>query len=416
MSKVRIVGGGLTGILAAFEAHRLGARDIELHERFDRLGGVALPREAHGLELREGCIYFGPKGDPIRDLLEWHGLAFEDFENRFGSVSPGPGASLRFTEDFGGPAIACEEIALTPPTGISLADRLRAYPPQVETALARYCRWHLGTWLDEVHESAAIPLAINRVYPVGADLTGLAEAKRRSPLCDELYAIPRGLWGRTNNLTAALPRDGFPVLFQDCRRVLERLGVKIHERALVSPRQAVAAHAPGEVLVWAANPTPLFKVMDVPTPKLLPKSFAIYHFKARWTGPKPFYVQNFTAQGAVFRAYVYESRGETLVTAECVGETPDADLRAELVRLAAGFGQLEVGEALGSSVQARWIYHSMDAMRRLKALHAALERQMGASFVAGAWEPYAKGEKFQIVSESLAKALAAEAGGAVAAA
>ncbi len=83
MTKVRIVGGGLTGILAAFEAHRLGCRDIELHERFDRLGGVALPREAHGLELREGCIYFGPRTDPIRRLLEWHGLAFEEFEHGF---------------------------------------------------------------------------------------------------------------------------------------------------------------------------------------------------------------------------------------------------------------------------------------------------------------------------------------------
>lgn len=416
MTKVRIVGGGLTGILAAFEAHRLGCRDIELHERFDRLGGVALPREAHGLELREGCIYFGPRTDPIRRLLEWHGLAFEEFENRFGSASPGPGGTLRFTEGFGGPAIACDQVALTPPAGASLADRLRAYPPAVETALTRYCRWHLGTWLDEVHESAAIPLAINRVYPVGADLEGLAEAKRRSPLCDELYAIPRHLWGRTNNLIAALPRDGFPAFFQDCRRVLERLGVQIHERALVSPRQAILALAPGEVLVWAANPTPLFKVMDVPTPKLLPKSFALYHFKARWTGPKPFYVQNFTAQGAVFRAYVYETRGETLVTAECVREAPDADLRADLVRLSAGFGQLEIGEALGALMQARWIYHSMDAMHRLKALHAALDRKMGPAFVAGAWEPYAKGEKFQIVNASLARALSTEAGGAVAAA
>ncbi len=80
------------------------------------------------------------------------------------------------------------------------------------------------------------------------------------------------------------------------------------------------------------------------------------------------------------------------------------------------FGQLEIVEAVGASMQPRWIYHSMDAMRRLKTLHAALGRQMGASFVAGAWEPYAKGEKFQIVSAGLAAALNAEAGGAVAAA
>ncbi|MET0275058.1 MAG: FAD/NAD(P)-binding protein [Phenylobacterium sp.] len=401
MTRVRIVGGGLTGILAAFEAHRLGCRDIELHERFDRLGGVALPRESHGLELREGCIYFGPKGDPIRELLEWHGLAFEDFDNRFASLSPGGVV----TEDFGGPAIASRDLALTAPTGTSLADRLRCYPAAIEAELNRYCRWHLGCWLDEVHESAAIPLAINRVYPVGADLTALAEAKRKSPLADELCAIPRGLWGRTANLTAALPRDGFPAFFQACRRVLAGLGVAIHESALVSPRNAVAEHRPGEVLVWAANPTPLFKTLGVATPKLLPKTFHCHVFKARWAGPKPFYVQNFTAEGSVFRAYAYQSRGETLVTAECVAES--ADVRREVGRLLPG---VELGEQLSTSVQPRWIYHSMEAMKQLKALHAALPH----GFVAGAWEPYSKAEKFAQVNASLAQALGVEGARAVA--
>ena len=56
-------------------------------------------------------------------------------------------------------------------------------------------------------------------------------------------------------------------------------------------------------------------------------------------------------------------------------------------------------------------------MDRLKALHAALGRRMGPGFVAGAWEPYAKGEKFaERQRQALAGAIAGEAGGAVAAA
>ena len=89
--RVRIVGGGLTGILAAFQAHRMGARDIELYERLDRLGGIAQPDTVEGCDMREGCIYFGPEGDPIRALLEDHGAEFEEFDNRFGSVSSGSG-------------------------------------------------------------------------------------------------------------------------------------------------------------------------------------------------------------------------------------------------------------------------------------------------------------------------------------
>lgn len=82
MRRIKIVGGGMTGILAAMHAHRLGARQIELYERLDQLGGVAKPEMLGGLELREDCIYFGPSGNPIRNLLEDHGAVFTEFENR----------------------------------------------------------------------------------------------------------------------------------------------------------------------------------------------------------------------------------------------------------------------------------------------------------------------------------------------
>jgi len=76
---VRIIGGGLTGVLAAFEAHRLGCRDIELHERLDHLGGTSPPQVRDGLEIGDSGLRFGPRGERVRALLEWHGLAFEDF-------------------------------------------------------------------------------------------------------------------------------------------------------------------------------------------------------------------------------------------------------------------------------------------------------------------------------------------------
>jgi hypothetical protein len=412
---VKIVGGGLTGILAAFEAHRLGARDIELSERFDKLGGVALPEERHGLELREGCIYFGPKSDPIRTLLEAYGQSFVDFDNRFGSLSPAVVGEPIRTEDFGGPALSCASAAVTPLAGPSLADRIAAYPAEIAEPLARYARWHLGFDLADAHESAAIPMAINRVFPVGPDIQALADAKRRDPLADELLAIPRAQWGHTNNLTASLPEGGFPTFLRRCERALRQIGVKIAERNLVAPRHAIATHNKGEVLVWAANPTPLFKALDVRTPKLLPKSFATYIFAARWTGPRPFYVQNFTAEGACFRAYVYETAGRTLVTAECVKEADATDLRYEVHRLLSGFGgDLALGEILCTTIKPRWIYHSVDAMQQLQQLRNVARDRLGATFVDGAWEPYAKGEKFAQVNAGLATALGVQKGRAAA--
>ena len=405
MTRVKIVGGGLTGILAAFQAHGMGARQIELHERFEQLGGVALPDVRDGREMREGCIYFGPKGDPIRSLLEVHGAVFSDFDNRFGSISPGLREQV-YVKDFGGPALASAEIALSPMRGPSLGDRLACYPEALAAPLARYARWHLGCDPSDMHESAAVPLAINRVFPRDADLDELAEAKRTDPFADELLAIPRSLWDYSCNVQASLPVGGFIGLLRQCREALDAIGVTISERHLIAPRQALAEHTPDEVLVWAASPTPLFKAAGIATPKALPKRFATYIFDAGWTGDLPFYVQNFTAEGSCFRVYIYESAGNVLLTAECVTEDAGDALIRDIRRMLEGFeGKLTLGDLLHTSVKPRWIYHSVDTIDRLAELRSALAARMGAGFVPGAWEPYAKGEKFAEVGSALATAL-----------
>lgn len=404
---VKIIGGGLTGILAAFEAHRLGCRRIELHERFDQLGGTAWPRRDHGLELRAERIYFGQAGDPARVLLEANGLVFTDFENRFGSVSPAAGGDLIFTHDFEGPALRTRNLDLGPVTGDSLADRIRAYPHDIAAQLGRYCQWALGAWLDEMHGGIAAPLGIKRVYPTQIETCDLARAKRADPIYDSLYGIPRALWGRLHNLTASLPAEGFQNFFMRCRATLERLGVTIHTASLVSPQRAFAAREAGDIVIWAADPMPLFGPLNLERPKRLAKSLVSYIFKARYAGPLPFHVRNFTAEGSVFEVHLYECRGQALLSAECVAEVGDTDLRREIHRLMSGFGgaSLQLDETVSIQMEPRWGQHSLDAARKLSTLHAALVRSQGNRFIAGAWDAQGQSASLAEISGSLVRAL-----------
>jgi hypothetical protein len=405
MSRVRIVGGGLTGILAAFQAHRLGARNIELFERLDALGGVALPEVREGREMREGCIYFGPQGDPIRSLLEDHGARFQDFDNRFGSLSQN-GRERVFVEEFGGPALASANIELAPLRGTSLADRLACYDDSLAFPLARYVRWHLGCNPALLHGSAAVPLAINRIFPADSAVQTLVKAKRSDPLANELFGLPRSLWDYSANTQASLPIGGFAALFRQCRSALDAIGVIVRERNLATPRAALAEHAPGDILIWAASPMPLFKALGLETPKAPAKRFATYTFEVRWTGALPFYVQNFTAAGTCFRVYMYESGGTVLLTAECVLEDAGDALIGDVRNMLDGFeGKLDVGQLLFRSMKPRWLYHSVDTVERLTELRSALRDRVGPSFIAGAWEAYAKGEKFAEMESALHTAL-----------
>ncbi len=313
-----------------------------------------------------------------------------------------------FTPDFGGPAIETADTTLSPPTGPSLADRMAAYPPAVRETLERYVRWHLDADPALIDGEAAIPLAINRVVPALADYDALAAAKRGDPWTDELWGIPRAHWGRTANLEASLPVGDFLALFETCRRALEALGVKLVFESLISPRQAFSQTDADETLVWAANPTTLFKPLGLTPPPLIRKTFASYIFQCEFDGPCPAYVQNFTASGAAFRVYVYETGGARMAVAECVREADPLALKDEMHALMAGLGNLTVGDLAHVSLQPRWIYHSLEAMAGLKTLRARAAERMGTRFVAGAWEPYSKSAKLAEVNAALTAAWTGE--------
>jgi len=386
-SKVRIIGGGLTGLLAAFQAHEMGLRDITLHDRFDQLGGHAVPRQDHGLEIRECDLAFGSAGDSARRLLESQGVAFEDVESRTGSVTAA-GDDLQFTRDFGGPALRTRALDLGPVLGHSLADRIRAYPHDIAQPLARFCQWRLGAWLDEVHADTARALGMHRVFPLGPEIVEIAAAKRADARQDSLYGLPAPLWGRLQSLSAGVPKDGLAPFFLRIRQALGRLGVRIVTPSFVAPHAALEGRDPDEVVVWAADPRPLFKPMGIEAPKPEAHSLVTYILKVRYAGPTPLEVRNFTAQGAVTRLRLYETRGQVLLAAECLTEVRGCDLTREIHRLMAGFhgASLQLGETLAVRMEPRWDILSTDTAKALVRLRGALSRAQGGGFIAPLWE------------------------------
>ncbi|MGQ3015705.1 NAD(P)-binding protein [Phenylobacterium sp.] len=388
MARVRIIGGGLTGILAAFEAHRLGAREIVLEDALDRLGGWSLPRVSHGVELRDGEFAFGPAQDPIRQALEWRGVAFDEADLHDGAISPSPtGPRASWGE---GPVLPAEVSAPAAATQAeTLNDILRAYPRSAADPLASYCQWRLGVWLDQVHASAAPALGLHKVRlaPVGDTATANVSAPRRG----------------------AVPRDGLNGLFASASRALTRLGVEIRLHSLVSPREAAQGCAEDETVVWAADPLPLFDLaaQKAPKPRLIGERVASYVFRARLEAPLPLTVRNYTGEGKVSTLRVYESRGETLVSVECVDEVGDECLRAEVLRLLAPFARrpMILDACVLTNMRTRFACPSVEAVQRLNRLEAELAHRFKGRFIVAGWESADAGARIADLTDRMTRSL-----------
>lgn len=388
MTKVRIIGGGLTGILAAFEAHRLGVREIVLEDALDRLGGWSLPRVSHGIELLDGEFAFVPDKDPIRQALEWHGVAFAEVDLHSGAISPSPaGPRATWGE---GPVLAAE--AATAPSATApetLSDILRAYPRSAADPLAHYCQWRLGVWLDQVHASAAPALGLHqvRLAPVGEAAVANVSTPRRG----------------------AVPRDGLNGLFASASRALARLGVEIRLHSLVSPREAAHTRAGDDMVVWAADPMPLFDLAAQrgPKPRLIGERVASYVFRARLEAPMPLSVRNYTGEGKVSALRVYQSRGETLVSVECVDEVGDEALRFEVLRLLAPFARrpMILDACVLTNMRTRFACPSVEAVQRLARLEAELDHAHQGRFIVAGWESADAGARISALTEAMALSL-----------
>ncbi|MDZ4320262.1 MAG: NAD(P)-binding protein [Phenylobacterium sp.] len=389
MARVRIIGGGLTGILAAFEAHRLGAREIVLEDALDRLGGWSLPRVSHGVELRDGEFAFGPAQDPIRQALEWRGVAFDEVDLHDGAISPSPtGPRASWGE---GPVLSAD---VTTPSAAAqpetLNDILRAYPRSAADPLAHYCQWRLGVWLDQVHASAAPALGLHqvRLAPVGEASSPNVSSPRRG----------------------AVPRDGLNGLFTSASRALARLGVEIRLHSLVSPREAAQACAEDETVVWAADPMPLFDLaaQKAPKPRLIGERVASYVFRARLEAPVPLTVRNYTGEGKVSALWVYQSRGETLVSVECVDEVGDEPLRAEVLRLLAPFARrpMILDACVLTNMRTRFACPSVEAVQRLDRLEVELAHRFQGRFLVAGWESADAGARIAGLTDRMAQSLA----------
>lgn len=217
---VVIVGGGIAGLVAAFECARIGVR-VTLLEAGDRVGGCVRTEQIAGIDVDTGAESFATRGGAVRELVDELGLADA-------VVSPSPeGAWLAFDDD----------AAPLPKAGIlgipsnPLADDVRriigwkgatrAYLDRVKPVLTIGTEHNLGELVEKrmgtaVLENLVAPVT-NGVY--SADPSQL-DVSRAAPGLNNALTVAGSLSGAVATLRDTVPAGSAVGGFAGGMRVL----------------------------------------------------------------------------------------------------------------------------------------------------------------------------------------------------
>lgn len=322
--KLAIVGGGITGCMAAIHGANEG-HEVTLWETTSSLGGVLHDIKTESGDYYNGCQYLG-KG--VFDKLGWSdGLT--EFSHEYGSITSLGNTNLRLMDDCAQPTLDGEvRLSDKPLIHQSALQRLQAYDQNAEKLIA----WAkpFGD-LAKLDWRCLIPMQLSRLhFPDDSEVTSW---KMNNPRANDLLALPRRLRGMPAE-SAWLPNEGFNHFFVRLHQSMRELGVSVRLNAPITPnfesgQFSISSRSEiieSDTVVWATNPVPLFKRIfgiRIETPPVKMKVLVGKISSIKQT-PVPYYWQVFDTDSCVVRLYVYELGGEIKFSAETFDYVDDS--------------------------------------------------------------------------------------------
>lgn len=196
MVHVAIVGGGITGCLAALQCADRG-HAVDRYEMGGQLGGIMRDVVDGDPHYFNGCHYFDcgtPWFEAIRPRLA---CEFDDFVHDYDSLTALTG-QRKIHHDFAQPIFP----GLTPSFGAAgryatVGARLGTYPQAIAEALRHWSRGFGDP--DSLHADCIHAMQLGRIF-FADDVAGMMREKATNPVADDLLGL------RDSKLTSIMDR------------------------------------------------------------------------------------------------------------------------------------------------------------------------------------------------------------------
>jgi glycine/D-amino acid oxidase-like deaminating enzyme len=404
--RVAVVGGGITGCIAALECAQRG-HEVRLFELGDKLGGIMSDLHRGGSHYLNGCHYLDRGTAWFESLRERIDCGFVDFVHEYGSLTSLLGQFHRH-DDFAQPVFSGQTPCFPQQAAdfVTVGDRLDVYPAEIARTLKDWSRGFGAP--DGLHVNCIKSMQLGRLFFVD-DIAGMEQRKAESPLADELLGLPRTI--RDPDLSkaiASLPPQGFDAFFAAMARLLEASGVEINLSAPVAPLAGsaggVSFRAKKAVLeadryLWCTNPTALFIAagvgqLDSPVTNM----FCLAGDLAAVPQPQTVYYHVFSNSNRTTRVFTYDIDGPKVTVEGFNLDQPDADIEADA---AAVLDQLGIPGIVGETRivrQKRYVNYTVKDLQMIEQFETVAGR---IGVVPGGWQHFSRDGKIASMLEHI---------------
>ena len=324
--KFIIVGGGITGCIAALHAKKKGF-DVEIYEKFNQLGGI-LKDDFKNDFFISGCQYLNTEAKWFK-LIDDLNEDFVIFKAKYGSYTKLKNQIEIFSDYFQGPVFPIDKISTKSLSERniygSLLSRIQCYGHYIEKNIKLWLNKNVVDF-ENLNYSSLIPLGLKR-FSVNKNLDDLLEIKKKNQYIDELYGLSREKMG-LDDLYQAIPSKGYTKFFLNLNNFLLKKGIIIKTNSLIKIKKNnnnfdifnFNKKLNFDYVLWAASPTPVIAKLENKILDTKPILVTNYCFKYNGNLPN-FFIQVFDDK--IFRVNCFSLKKNQQLVVECFDDNLD---------------------------------------------------------------------------------------------
>ena len=329
MKKIAIVGGGITGCVAALYAAKKNF-DVHLIEKDKKLGGILQDVSYNKNNYFRACQYLNPWAQWYKNILSEE-LDLVNFDHQKGTFTEIFNEET-LHEDIAGPVLK-DNLKMDNKVNIdlnnaSLTERLQVYPEIVSSNMQKWFK-SFKINPDLLSNKSATAFAVGRIFFRG-NVNEIKVQKNNSKKLDDLLGLTRDEIG-LKNIEASIPRFGYDKFFEKFYDSLKKNNVKIYLSTVVKPiwNKKVLKLKFGknefipEKVIWTGNPTGLIKNYGLPLLDSMHLESKDFFCNLSGEIKQNKYFQIYSSNIPVSRVFFYKLDGKSKITIESLNSDLD---------------------------------------------------------------------------------------------